>query len=253
MKCPKCGFNSFEFHDNCKKCGKSLASFKMDLNINPVIFSANRPIAENIPPLPINMETPQADDETGDTFTWDVAEESKSAPSSDSTFSGFDLEFLKEDVKPVDQEGAFSFGEDPLSGTPAPANDENLAPLEDFSFYEETIEPGENQLFTGTTAALPEEGDSLFGETGVIGEILPEKLQDDVSELDPADIIDDAPPEWGNFEKEFDPGSFSFEGYEAENKNNEVNKNSSSLTDFEKEFESIFQTGETTEQDKPET
>jgi hypothetical protein len=252
MKCPKCGFNSFEFHDNCKKCGKSLAAFKMDLNINPVIFSANRPLPGSAPSRPINAEAPLANEETGDTFTWDMPEESETASPADTTFSGFELDFLKEDVKPADQEAAFSFGEDPVPEAPALPIEENVAPLGDFSFYEETIEPGENQLFNGTEEASPEDGTSLFGETGVIGEILPEKLQDDIGELDPADIIDDSPPEWGKFEKEFDPGSFSAEGCEEENKNNEVKKASSNFTDFEKEFESIFQTGETTDQDKPE-
>ena len=28
MKCPKCGYNSFEFHDVCKKCAHDLTSYK---------------------------------------------------------------------------------------------------------------------------------------------------------------------------------------------------------------------------------
>jgi len=37
MKCPKCGFNSFEFHDTCKKCGKDLIAFKASHNIRPLV------------------------------------------------------------------------------------------------------------------------------------------------------------------------------------------------------------------------
>lgn len=38
MKCPKCGFNSFEFMDACKKCGSSFESFKKTHRIRPVMF-----------------------------------------------------------------------------------------------------------------------------------------------------------------------------------------------------------------------
>ncbi len=38
MKCPKCGFNSFEYLDSCKKCGNDLAAFKMSLGIQPVVM-----------------------------------------------------------------------------------------------------------------------------------------------------------------------------------------------------------------------
>ncbi|UFS71867.1 hypothetical protein LPW11_06650 [Geomonas sp. RF6] len=37
MKCPKCGFNSFEFHDTCRKCGKDLAAFKASFNIRALV------------------------------------------------------------------------------------------------------------------------------------------------------------------------------------------------------------------------
>ncbi len=30
MKCPKCGYVSFEYLDECKKCGKSLQAFKSE-------------------------------------------------------------------------------------------------------------------------------------------------------------------------------------------------------------------------------
>jgi hypothetical protein len=251
MKCPKCGFNSFEFQDNCKKCGVSLASFKMNLNINPVIFNVSRPLAESGQPLSYNAEVPLAEEETGDAFTWEMPDTSDTTSPGDTNFAGFELDFLKQDEKPDNGETAFSFDEEPVSEVPPPLVGENTAHHGDFSFYEETIEPGENQLFNGTAAELPEDGNSLFGETGVIGEIMPEKLQDDVGELDLADIIDDSSAAAEKYEKEFDLGSFAMDGEEAENKNYVVKKDSSDFTDFEKEFESIFQTDETTDHNKP--
>ena len=38
MRCPKCGFNSFDYLDNCKKCGKDLVEFKERFGIKSVLF-----------------------------------------------------------------------------------------------------------------------------------------------------------------------------------------------------------------------
>src|ERR1039458_6346395 len=38
MKCPKCGFNSFEFLDNCKKCNASLTPLKNKLGIRAFVM-----------------------------------------------------------------------------------------------------------------------------------------------------------------------------------------------------------------------
>jgi hypothetical protein len=244
MKCPKCGFNSFEFHDNCKKCGISLESFKMDLNIKPVVFSADRPLPEKAQSSAVEAKAPLAGEESGDTFTWDTPESDDTQSSSDANFSGFELDFLKQDEKADIQGDDFFFDRETVSQPPAQQAEENAMSPEDFSFYEETIDPGQDQLFDGSVAESAEEVDSLFGESGVIGEILPEKLQDEVGELDPADIIDDTSPEGESYEKEFDFGAFSIKEDEKENKNCEVKKTSADFTDFEKEFESIFQTEE---------
>lgn len=38
MRCPKCGYNSFDHLDSCKKCGKDLESFKQQYGIKSVLF-----------------------------------------------------------------------------------------------------------------------------------------------------------------------------------------------------------------------
>lgn len=38
MKCPKCGFNSFEYYDSCKKCSNDLAGFKKTYFISSVVL-----------------------------------------------------------------------------------------------------------------------------------------------------------------------------------------------------------------------
>jgi len=38
MRCPKCGYNSFDHLDSCKKCGKDLLEFKQSFGIKSVLF-----------------------------------------------------------------------------------------------------------------------------------------------------------------------------------------------------------------------
>ncbi len=38
MRCPKCGYNSFDYLDSCKKCGKDLVEFKDRYSIRSVLF-----------------------------------------------------------------------------------------------------------------------------------------------------------------------------------------------------------------------
>jgi len=38
MKCPKCGYTSFDFLDNCKKCGQDLGDHKSRFGLRSVIF-----------------------------------------------------------------------------------------------------------------------------------------------------------------------------------------------------------------------
>lgn len=38
MKCPKCGFNSFEYYDNCKKCSADLVGYKQTHSITAIVL-----------------------------------------------------------------------------------------------------------------------------------------------------------------------------------------------------------------------
>ncbi|MDD2366459.1 MAG: hypothetical protein PHN84_09875 [Desulfuromonadaceae bacterium] len=38
MKCPKCGFNSFEYYDSCKKCSADLTGYKQTYSIASVVL-----------------------------------------------------------------------------------------------------------------------------------------------------------------------------------------------------------------------
>ena len=56
MKCPKCGYNSFEFLNACKKCGAELGSFKKTHRISAVL----RPAAAVATELPVQSPPPVA-------------------------------------------------------------------------------------------------------------------------------------------------------------------------------------------------
>ncbi|WP_305045240.1 RDD family protein [Geoalkalibacter sp.] len=47
MKCPKCGFNSFDYLESCKKCGNDLKEFKGRFSLRSLLF----PHRDKAPPL----------------------------------------------------------------------------------------------------------------------------------------------------------------------------------------------------------
>ena len=56
MKCPKCGYVSFDHLDNCKQCGRGLMDVKKDLNILSVA-----PETENMDELAAGLEVDGSD------------------------------------------------------------------------------------------------------------------------------------------------------------------------------------------------
>lgn len=117
MKCPKCGYNSFEFLDNCKKCSSDLVAFKESLGIRPVVLpfiakAAETPatgfaIAGSVleQPVPGNIPEPIVED---DAFSWDesLAEES---PKQEESVPGLDMGSARGEKS---EAGLFSFGEE---------------------------------------------------------------------------------------------------------------------------------------------
>lgn len=258
MKCPKCGFNSFEFLDNCKKCGVSLMSFKKSMGVSPIVFAGGRLQAETLksPPANIPLEEAflqaapmaQADDDTEDTFTWDIPALSETAPEADSKFSGFDLDFIKDEQRLEEPEAGFSFNDEPIAESPDMSKTETADSFEEFSFYENTLEPGNEPLAAGDFEGVPE--NDPFGDTGVIGEISPEQLQAAGKEPELSDSIDDYSLESGGFENEFAWEDLPEEMENADKKEKEIKKEPLDISSFEKDFESIFQDDNALDNDK---
>jgi hypothetical protein len=69
MKCPKCGYNSFEHLSACKKCHADLAAHKDSLGIRALVLPAFLQQAAPAPPAAVMPK-----DVSDDLFSWDIAD-----------------------------------------------------------------------------------------------------------------------------------------------------------------------------------
>jgi hypothetical protein len=248
MKCPKCGYNSFEFLDSCKKCGSELETLKRTYRISPLVLSPGESI-----PTEIRQETfssaadmPVHDTEGSGTakvteeFSWDVPG-SSTVDETTETASGFDLNFLDPD-KPsesAEQEYGFSFAEEAASPVPDIALPEDEGSAFDLPAAETVVEePGD----------LPRELVSEGHGSGLEDYermLEPESLQDTGSSAASSTAGDFQGSEtfgMPDFSFEADPASAEVTGFGEENKAavSAETKPKPNLEDFEKEFEKIF-------------
>lgn len=81
MKCPKCGYNSFDHLESCKKCGGDLAQFKADHGLSGPLF-AGRPASKEAgtSPLPDPVRVDEPDSDLHPDFDHEAGDEDDSAP-----------------------------------------------------------------------------------------------------------------------------------------------------------------------------
>lgn len=125
MKCPKCGYNSFEYLDNCKKCNHELSGFKASHGIRAVVLPF-RPLEQMTAPSEERMPAPQATpvaDTDEEMFSW------HDEPAESSPVGGeeFPIQALGQ---PDREPEPFSFDLDLPLATPAEEGGRELA-LED--------------------------------------------------------------------------------------------------------------------------
>jgi hypothetical protein len=78
MKCPKCGFNSFEYYDNCKKCSADLIGYKQTHSITAIVLplEAKEKLAAEFRTLSESDEqTLDAPESHDDIFSFDLPED----------------------------------------------------------------------------------------------------------------------------------------------------------------------------------
>jgi hypothetical protein len=192
MKCPKCGYNSFEFLDSCKKCNTDLSSVKESLGIRSFLAmrktEPGAPSAEasapEVPAEPI-FETPgEIAVESG--MVQPLTEVKESAPQEPEPFSFDEL---------------LSTGELPLARAETPQKPEEFS-FEEFDFTAAAKEPAASR----EAPAAEEKKDLLEGF----------EWESTTQDQAPAkDAAQPSPAPTGAFAagapEEFDLSSFSFE------------------------------------------
>jgi hypothetical protein len=83
MKCPKCGFNSFEYYDSCKRCSSDLSGYKQTYSIASMVLplEAKEKLAAEF--RSAESVTDQISDTLAthdDIFSFDLPDDSPSAP-----------------------------------------------------------------------------------------------------------------------------------------------------------------------------
>lgn len=185
MKCPKCGYNSFESHDICIKCSSDLSGYKQTYGITPIVlpFEVRERMAEEFRAASAGSEQHAENTEThDDMFAFDLPEEtvssSAAAPFNDDPFN-FDVDLpdagqkqtqAEEDpfadlLESTSQADNDPFGAPPAAAPPvAPKAAATSSPgefdLENFS-WDDTPD----NTSTGDAQAVEDDFDSLFGDT----------------------------------------------------------------------------------------
>lgn len=119
MKCPKCGYNSFEYHDSCKKCANDLQGYKDTFGIKPIVLPAEvrAVMAASLMTEETNSSV-QEEEAATDMFSFDLPEdEFESTAASAVNDDPFDFGDEPAGPEVTEQQGfgEFSFDDEPKS------------------------------------------------------------------------------------------------------------------------------------------
>ena len=170
MRCPKCGYTSFESYDSCRKCSADLTEFKQTHGIASMILppSLRAEMAAGL-----GIETSKQDaspDTSNDMFSFDLPTEQPQAASQAASTSPFSF-----DDTPTPSSGTpAASAPDPfaslLNSAPQPAASAPQAPAQGFELnsfsWDDTPTPGEAGNPAAASAKKSEDDDfnSLFGD-----------------------------------------------------------------------------------------
>jgi predicted nucleic acid-binding Zn-ribbon protein len=112
MKCPKCGYNSFEYHDTCTKCSNDLIGFKDTYGLKPIVLplEVRVAMAEAMMAETATQVADAVDAAPNDMFSFDLPDDGAVATASISNDDPFS--FDDEPAPAASGGGAFSFDED---------------------------------------------------------------------------------------------------------------------------------------------
>lgn len=187
MKCPKCGFNSFEYYDSCKKCASDLIGYKQTYSVGSMVLplEAKEKLAAGFRSAEIATDQIGNTAEThDDIFSFDLPDDSPSTPAhhnndpfnfdepspemKQSSSSKSEDDVFADLLESTSQgdESPFAAAQAEVAGAPAPAKavDSSSGPgefdLEKFS-WDDTPAP----TAAPDSTAVTDDFDSLFGDT----------------------------------------------------------------------------------------
>lgn len=239
MKCPKCGYNSFEFLDTCKKCNADLSTIRQTLGFRTSgAPRAAQPAAPSPEPAAVMAPAGQAEPPVTEIVEEPVAESAKGQPSGD-----FDFHFEEPKAGQKEPE-SFSFDELHTPAELPPTREETPQKPEEFSFEEFTFttagaetspQPGAEPVAGGKNSleGFEWEGTSLEEKS-------PAETADKPAAAQTEPFSTSGPPE------EFDLSAFSFEEPETPKPQKKPavpeGEKSTIHSDFnEEEFKSLFE------------
>ncbi|MBL0224189.1 MAG: hypothetical protein IPQ16_00990 [Geobacteraceae bacterium] len=181
MKCPKCGYNSFEIYDTCKKCANDLVSYKNIHGLKSIVLPLETRIsmAEKLMAEKGLDEQAAVVDAPVDMFSFDTPE-NESTQQTDSFIKDDPFNFVDEPASPSSGGDEFSFNKDQISAQ-AKAEEEAFADLIESTSQIKSEGPSAQEaqessdfswddtptIATGEVNPPPEDDfNSLFGDTG---------------------------------------------------------------------------------------
>jgi predicted nucleic acid-binding Zn-ribbon protein len=160
MKCPKCGFNSFEYHDLCKKCLHDLSGYKQTFGIQGIVLpkEARETLASSrIGEAVETGQTPRTPETVADMFSFDLPEDGSAASAAQPAAAGNPFNF---DTEPAAPEAPSAPAHDPFDFAQEPAS------AEPPSFYEFSSDNGQK---SAQDKAEADAFASLLDSTGLGG------------------------------------------------------------------------------------
>ncbi len=166
MRCPKCGYTSFESYDSCRKCSADLMEFKQNHGITPMILPPSLR-AEMAAGLGIETSANQdaSPDTSNDMFSFDLPTEQQPAAAPAAAPSPFSFD----DAPAASAPDPFA---SLMTSSPQPAAVPPQAPAQGFEMnsfsWDDTPPPGTAGNPAAADGKKTEDDDfnSLFGDLG---------------------------------------------------------------------------------------
>lgn len=179
MKCPKCGYTSFETNDSCRKCSHDLSAFRQAHGLTPIVLPAavRASMAKSLGAG--TVEEPSSQEQLNDAFSFDLPQheepQAPAAPSDPFAFASGEAGISFDAPAPAAQDPFAELLEStPTTSKAAPAAQQSAGQgfeLNSFS-WDDTPEPAAAGTAPQQTAPKKTDDDfsSLFGDLGTPGQ-----------------------------------------------------------------------------------